>query len=180
MKEEEFFLFLYKFSRAQELMQWIDRATLLSKFQLHLQGSYQNDWHNILEATDPNEDCDANYFDEQVQNFLFDIFAEDEWSSMAHYIRTRCYKPTSLTTNQFYSRLRHLFNATQRLPNAPPALFPIEEQKRIFLRMFPGQWIKNFTNSGKSTSDETLQSIKRYMNKQECLHPYEEADHHDD
>jgi hypothetical protein len=84
-KGEEFLLFLYKFSHARELMQWIDRATLLSKFVLHLQGSYQNDWNDILEATDPNEDRDAKYFDEQVQNFLYNNFVEDEWSSMAHY-----------------------------------------------------------------------------------------------
>jgi hypothetical protein len=69
-KEEAFLHFLYKFSRTRELMQWIDKATLLSKFQLHLQGCYQTDWNNILEA-------DANYFEEQVQNFLFDIFAEN-------------------------------------------------------------------------------------------------------
>jgi hypothetical protein len=80
-------------------MQWIDGATLLSNFQLHLQGSYQTDWNELLEATDPNKDCHANYFDEQVQNFLYDILAEDEWSFMAHYIQTRCSKPTLMTTN---------------------------------------------------------------------------------
>jgi hypothetical protein len=103
VKEEAFLHFLYKFSRTQELMHWIDGATFLSKFQLHLQGSYQTDWNEILEATDPNEDRDANYFfDEQVKNFLNNIFAQDEWSSIAHYIQTRCYKPTLMTTDPFY------------------------------------------------------------------------------
>jgi hypothetical protein len=100
VKEEAFLHFLHKLSRTQELMQWIDGATLLSKFQLHLQGSYQTDWNELLEATDPNEDRDVNYFDEQVQNFLYNLFAEDEWSSMAHYIQTCCYKLTLVTTNQ--------------------------------------------------------------------------------
>ena len=147
-KGEAFLHFLYKFSRTRELMHWINGATLLSKFELHLQGSYQDDWSEILEASDPNDDRDANFFDEKVQDFLSDIFAEDDWSSMTHYIRTRCLKPTSLTTNQFFSRIRHLFYATQRLPNAPQALFSNEEQKRIFLSKFPDQWVTNFANSG--------------------------------
>jgi hypothetical protein len=55
-KEEAFLYFLYKFTCAPELMQWIDRRTFLSKFELHLQGSYQNDWNDLLDAIDPNED----------------------------------------------------------------------------------------------------------------------------
>ncbi len=156
-------------------MNWIDGATLLSKFELHLHGSYQDDWRSILAASNPNDDRDAAYFDEQDKNFLDDIFAEDEWSLMADYIRT-CTKPTSMTTNQFYGRFRHLIGTTQRLPHAPTALFPNEEQKRIFLRMFPNQWVTNYDNSGKNTSDETLQSIRVYMNRQESLDPHQDDD----
>ncbi len=62
---------------------------LLSKCcELHLQGSYQIDWQEILDATDPNDDWNVEYFKEQVQNMLSNIFAEDEWSEMANYIRT--------------------------------------------------------------------------------------------
>jgi hypothetical protein len=69
--EEEFFLHsLHKFLHTGELMKWINGATIISKFEYHLQGSYQNDWREIVGATDPNEDCDANYFDKQVKNFL--------------------------------------------------------------------------------------------------------------
>jgi hypothetical protein len=67
-------------------MNWIDGAMLLSKFEYHLHGSYQNYWREILTATDPNEDCDANYFNEQVKSFLDDIFAQDEWPNMTDYI----------------------------------------------------------------------------------------------
>jgi hypothetical protein len=72
--------------------------------------------------------------------------------------------PTSLLQAVFvdnqpiYSRIRYLFHATtKRLPSAPPAfLFFMEDQKRIFLRMFPDQWITNFAHSGKTTPNETL------------------------
>jgi hypothetical protein len=175
-KEEAFLHFLYQFSCTPELMNWIDGATLLSKFELHLHGSYQDDWRSILAASDPNDDRDAAYSDEQVKNFLDDIFAEDEWSLMADYIWTRT-KPTSMTTNTFDGQFWHLIETTQRLPHAPTALFPIREQKRIFLRMFPNQWVTNYDNSGKNTSDETLQSIRVYMNRQESLDPYQEDDH---
>ncbi len=37
--------------------------------------------------------------------------------------------------------------------------------------MFPINWIANYSNAGMSTSTETLQSIKRYMTKQEALDP---------
>jgi hypothetical protein len=43
-KEEAFLHFLYKFSWTRKLRNLIHRTTLLSKFEFHLQGSYQNDW----------------------------------------------------------------------------------------------------------------------------------------
>ncbi len=49
-------------------MTWIDGARLLSKFEYGLHRSYQDDWREILAVTNPNEDCDANYYDEQVKN----------------------------------------------------------------------------------------------------------------
>jgi hypothetical protein len=162
-KEEAFLHFLYQFSCTPELMNWIDGATLLSKFKHHLHGSYQNNWREILAASDPNDNRDANYFEEQVENILYNIFTEDEWSYMANYIGTRT-KPTLMTTNQLCGQFWHLMGTTKQLPHAPTALFPIEEQKRIFLRMFP------------NTSNETLQSIRSYMNKQESLDPYQEDD----
>jgi hypothetical protein len=64
-------------------MSWIDRAMHLFKFELHLQGSFQDDWQEIFKATGPSEDCDAKYFNKQVQNLLSNIFAKDEWSEMA-------------------------------------------------------------------------------------------------
>jgi hypothetical protein len=140
-------------------MNWIDGATPLSKFEYHLHGSYQNDWREILAASNPNDDRNANYFDKQVKNFLNDIFAEDEWSHMANYIQNHT-KPASMTTNQLYSQFRHLIETTKGLPHGPTALFPIEEQKRIFLGMFPNQWVTNYGNSGKYTSDKTLRSIR--------------------
>jgi hypothetical protein len=69
-KEEAFLHFLYQFFCTQELMEWINGATLLSKFEHQLHGSYQDNWREILSASDPNDDRDANYFDEQVENFL--------------------------------------------------------------------------------------------------------------
>jgi hypothetical protein len=53
--------------QTRELMSWIDRAMLLSKFKLHPQGSYQTDWQVILKATNPNKVGDANYYREQVR-----------------------------------------------------------------------------------------------------------------
>jgi hypothetical protein len=34
-----------------------------------------------------------------------------------------------MTTTQFYGQFGPLIEATKQLPNAPPALFPIKEQK---------------------------------------------------
>jgi hypothetical protein len=42
----------------------------------------------------------VEYFEEQVQNMLSDIFAEDEWSNMATSIQTWCKLPKSMTTKQ--------------------------------------------------------------------------------
>jgi hypothetical protein len=53
----------------------------------------------------------------------------------------------------------------------------MEEQKRIFLGMFPNQWVTNFANYGKKASDETRQSIICYMNKPESLDPHQEDNH---
>jgi hypothetical protein len=52
-----------------------------------LQGSYRDNWQEILEATEHNEqDEDANYIKEQVPNLLSDIFAKKQCSEMAHYL----------------------------------------------------------------------------------------------
>jgi hypothetical protein len=85
-----------------------------------------------------------------------------------------------MITNQLYSRFQPIINAAKQLPNSPPALFSKEEQKRIFPRMFPNQWVMNFANSGKFTPANTLQSIKCYMVMQESLDPYQEEDNHKD
>jgi hypothetical protein len=154
-KGEAFLHFISRFTRARQLMSWNDGPTLLSKFELHLQGSYQIDWQEIIESTDPGEPRDVAFFEEQVQNLLTDIFAEDEWTEMADYIRSRCKKPKSMTTPQVFARFCHLITTTQQLPNAPEELFSIDEQKRIILHMFPISWITNFSNAGMTTSTET-------------------------
>jgi hypothetical protein len=77
VKEEAFFHFLSQFLHTRELMNWIHGATLLSNFEHHLHGSYQDNWRDILAASDPNDNHNANYFDEQVKNFLDNSFAPD-------------------------------------------------------------------------------------------------------
>jgi hypothetical protein len=99
-------------------MSWDDGPMLISKFELHLQGSFQLNWQEILDSTDPDDDCNVAYFQEQVQNLLTDIFAEDEWTDMANYIRC-CKKPKSMTTSQVFARLCHMIATTQQLPNVP-------------------------------------------------------------
>jgi hypothetical protein len=62
-KGKEFLHFIHKFSRARKLMSWDDGpTTLISKFELHLQGSFQLDWQEILNLTDPNDDRNVEYF----------------------------------------------------------------------------------------------------------------------
>jgi hypothetical protein len=51
-------------------MSWINGAILISKFELLLQGTYQVNWYEILDATNPNNYHDANFFEEQVQVLL--------------------------------------------------------------------------------------------------------------
>jgi hypothetical protein len=65
---------------------WDEVATLLSYVKLCLQGSYQTNWQDILDATNPNDDCNVNFFEEKVKKMLSDIFTEDECSEMANYI----------------------------------------------------------------------------------------------
>jgi hypothetical protein len=70
-------------------MSWDNGVTLISKFELHLQGSFQTGWQEIIDATNPDGDRNVDFFKEQVQNMLSNIFAEDEWSKqMANYICT--------------------------------------------------------------------------------------------
>jgi hypothetical protein len=128
-KEKAFLHFLYKFSRAQELMFWNVGATLLSKFDLHLQGSYQVNWHKMLDATEPNNNRDANFFNKQVQNLPSNIFAEDKWSEMANCIQICCKKPIWMTMKQVYSRFCHFIATMQKLPNATNELLSMEEEK---------------------------------------------------
>jgi hypothetical protein len=128
-KGKKFLNFIPKFSKAQELMSWDNGTTLISKFELHLQGSFQLNWQEILNLTDPNDNCNVAYFEEQVQNSLNDIFAEDKWTDI--------WPTTSMTTLQVFAHLCHMIATTQQLPNAPQELFTINEQKRILLHMFP-------------------------------------------
>jgi hypothetical protein len=83
-------------------MSWNDGPTLLSKFSLHLQGSYQMDWQKILHATDPNEQCYIDFFKEHVQNMLSTIFAKGEWSEIANFVHTWCKTPRLMTTKQVH------------------------------------------------------------------------------
>jgi hypothetical protein len=152
------------------------RTHALEQFELYVQGSYQNVLQEILTAANISRDRNANYFKEQVQNLLSNIFPKEEWSYMAGYLQT-CTKLTSMTTNHLYNWFPHPIDSTKPLPNDPPALFSKEEQKPIFLWMFPNQWVKNFASSQESTSDKTaLQSIKCYIWKQESLDPYQDKD----
>jgi hypothetical protein len=80
-KGKAFLHFIFKLSSARELITSRDNGpTLISKFELRLQGSYQTDWKDILDATDPNDERNIKFYEEQVQNMLSDIFAKDEWS----------------------------------------------------------------------------------------------------
>jgi hypothetical protein len=151
-------------------MSWDDGPTLISKFKLHLQGSFQLNWQEILDSTDPNDHRNVAYFEEQVQTLLTYIFAEDKWTDMANYIHP-CKKPKSMTTSQVFACLRHMIATTQQLPNDPQELFTIHEQKRILLHMLLINWVTNFSNAGLTTATKTMQSIKPYMSKQEALDP---------
>jgi hypothetical protein len=72
-KREALLHFITKFTRARQLMSWNDGPTLLSKIEMHLQGSYQTDWQEIIDSTDPADDRTVEFFEEQVQNMLTDI-----------------------------------------------------------------------------------------------------------
>jgi hypothetical protein len=147
---------------------WDDGLTLISKFELHLQGSFQLDWQEILDSTDPNDDRNVAHFEVQVQNLLTNIFAKGKWTNMANCIHCSK-KPKSMTTSQVFACLCHMIAITQQLPNAPQELFTINEQKRILLQMFCINWVMNISNAGPTTATKTMQSIKRYMSKQEAL-----------
>jgi hypothetical protein len=170
-KGENVLHFIYKFSQARELMSWNYWATLISKFELHLQGSYQIDWQEILDATDPNDERNGEYFEEQVQNMLSNIFAKEKRSEMVSYIQTWCKKWGWCATSRSMLIFCHLITTTQRqlpnapqelfsikeqLPNAPQELFSIKEQKRILLHMFSLNTVMNLVNAGMTTSKETL------------------------
>jgi hypothetical protein len=73
-KEEAVLIFIYKFLRAREQVSWNDGSMHLFKFELHLQqGLYQIDWKEILGATNPHNDCNVEFFEEQVQNMLSNL-----------------------------------------------------------------------------------------------------------
>jgi L-asparaginase/Glu-tRNA(Gln) amidotransferase subunit D len=84
-------------------MTWDNGPALISRFELHLQGSYQTDWQEILDTTGPDNNCNINFFEEQVQNMFSNIFTKDEWSKIAKCICTHCRKPRSMTIKQLYA-----------------------------------------------------------------------------
>jgi hypothetical protein len=171
-----FLHFLYKFSQTQELMPWIDGAMLLSKFELYLQGTYEVDRYESLDATDSNEDRDAKFFEEQAQNLLSDRFTKDEWSEMANYIRTRRKKTILMTTNRLHSRSHILLLS---FCNCQMLLKNFSQTKNKNESSLAHNWV---TKSCQLWTDtETLQqSLKRYLSKQEYLDPYQEDDHEED
>jgi hypothetical protein len=46
------------------------------------------DWQEILEATNPNNDYNIEFFEEQFESMFSNIFAADEWLEMLNYICT--------------------------------------------------------------------------------------------
>jgi hypothetical protein len=176
--DEDFLIMIYKFKRAAQALGWDTGELLLSKFEMSLEGAFQQSWTDILEEANPDAERDVPFFEEQLSNLIADRFDDEEWEGMVDYIRT-IRKPMSLDAKQLLGRIRHMIQATQLLPNATTPIFTEDEVKRIYLKAFPMAWQVNFRNAGKSAAAENINAIQRYMSLQEKADPPRNRNIHD-
>ncbi len=51
-------------------------------------------------------------------------------------------------------------------PQAPANIFTEDELKRIYLYANPASWVDHFENAGMTAASESMNEIKRYMERQ--------------
>merc|ERR1712115_131862 len=98
--EEAFLYLLSQFKHAQRTLEWTGGDDLANKFSQTLQGSYLEDWNDMVQAVQDIEDenrdnaeedgeaapappvHDEAWFDALLEDMKFKIFKQDDWSEM--------------------------------------------------------------------------------------------------
>ena len=159
--EEAFLYLLSQFKHARRTLEWTGGDDLANKFSQTLQGSYLEDWNDMVQAVQDIEDenrdnaeedgepapappvHDEAWFDALLEDMKFEIFKQDDWNEMKEYISTVC-KPMDMSPRQLEKKLRHLETMSAQLPSAPAKLFTTNERKRNYLRTMPDEFKKYF------------------------------------